>query len=189
MKAEDAIIKAMKRPKGERGLRISRPNDYLSEGHMKKADHDLIVMTDLNNLGHEDWVVIVAYYSMYHASLSLLSKIGLESKDHATTAAILEHFFGEHITRDMIEKFNELKERKDKIELISIEEQYINYLGKAKQARETVQYGISINYKETNIVMNNARKFVNKLKIINGELDEKIMVFIQRRIAELREIA
>src|SRR3989338_7805521 len=125
MKAEDAIIKAMKRPKGERGLRISRPNDYLSEGHMKKADHDLIVMTDLNNLGHEDWVVIVAYYSMYHASLSLLSKIGKESKD--------------------------------KIELISIEEKYINYLWKAKQARETVQYGISINYKETNIVMNNAR--------------------------------
>jgi len=60
MKAEIIIIKAMRRTKKERGLMISRPNSYLSEGHMKKADHDLVVMTDMNRLGHEDWVVICA---------------------------------------------------------------------------------------------------------------------------------
>lgn len=126
---------------------------------------------------------------MYHAALSLLSRIGLESKDHATTAAVLEYFFGEHISREMIEKFNELKERKDKIEAITIEEKYIDYLWKAKRARETVQYGISINYRETNIVMSNARAFVSKLKIVNSELDEKIIAVIQKRINELKEIA
>jgi len=189
MKTEIIIIKAMRRTKKERGLMISRPNGYLSEGHMKKADHDLVVMTDMNRLGHEDWVVICAYYAMYQAATSLLSRIGLESKDHATTAAVLEYFFSEHISMEMIAKFNELKERKDKIEAITIEEKYIDYLWKAKLARETVQYGISINYKEANIVMSNARAFVSKLKIVNSELDEKIVEVIQKRINELKEIA
>lgn len=186
MKAKDIIVKAMKRPERERGLRISRPNDYLSQGHMKKADHNLVVMTDLRKLGHEDWVIITAYYAMYQSALAVLSKIGLESKDHATTVAVLEYFFGEHISRDMVDKFNELKEKKDKIESITIEEKYIDYLWKAKRARETVQYGISINYKETNTIMSNARGFVSKLKIVNNELDDKLVAFIQRRIAELR---
>lgn len=187
MKAEIIIMKAMRRPKKERGLVMSRPNNYLSEGHMKKADHDLVVMTDMDRLGHEDWVMVTAYYAMYQAATSLLSRIGLESKDHATTAAILEYFFGEHISREMIEKFNELKERKDKIEAITIGDKYINYLWKAKLARETVQYGISISFKETNLVMSNARAFVSKLKIVNSELDESIVEVIQKRISELKE--
>ena len=37
---------------------------------------------------------------------------------------------------------------KDMIEDITISEKYINYLWKIKRARETVQYGISISYKE-----------------------------------------
>ncbi|MBI4181788.1 MAG: HEPN domain-containing protein, partial [Candidatus Aenigmarchaeota archaeon] len=113
----------------------------MSEGHIRKADHNLIVMTDLCKLGHEDWVVISAYYAMYQSAMSLLTKIGLESKDHATTAAVLEYFFGEQISRDLIGKFNELKERKDKIEAITISEKYIGYLWRIKRARETVQYG------------------------------------------------
>ena len=189
MKAEDMLINAMRRPEKERGLRITKPNSYSREGHMGKADHNLVVMTDLSRLGHEDWVVIVAYYSMYQAATALLANIGLESKDHATTAAVLEYFFGEHISGDMIEKFNELKERKDKVEAITIEEKYIDYLWKAKQAREAVQYGISINYEETNTIMGNARGFVSKLKIVNSELNDKIVAVIQKRMSELREIA
>jgi uncharacterized protein (UPF0332 family) len=147
MRAEIMILKAMRRPKKERGLVISKPNAYMSEGHMKKADHDLIVMTDMGRLGHEDWVMVTAYYAMYQAATSLLSRIGLESKDHATTSAVLECFFGEHISSDMIAKFNDLKERKDKIEAITIGDRYMEYLWKAKQFRETVQYGISISFK------------------------------------------
>ena len=186
MEAKDIIIRAMKRARGERGLKVSKPNDYLSSGHVKKADHNLIVMTDLSGLGHEDWVIITAYYAMYHSALSLLSRIGLDSKDHATTAAVLEYFFSEHISNEIIEKFNEIKERKDKIDAITIEEKYIDYLWKAKQARETVQYGISISYKETDLIINNARDFVSKLKMVNNELDEKIVEIIQKKISELK---
>lgn len=190
MKAKDMIVKAIKRAKeDERGLRVSKPNDYLSDGHTKKADHNLIVMTDLSKLGHEDWVVVSAYYAMYQSAMSLLAKIGLESKDHATTAAVLEYFFGEQISKDLIGKFNELKERKDKIEAIMIGERYIDYLWKIKRARETVQYGISINYKETDVVMRNAREFVSKIKLVLSELDDKIIEAIGKRIGELEELS
>jgi hypothetical protein len=54
MKAKDMLLRALKRTKEERGLRLITPNDYLSNGHIKKADHNLIVMTDLSKLGHED---------------------------------------------------------------------------------------------------------------------------------------
>jgi uncharacterized protein (UPF0332 family) len=189
MKARDMIVKSMKRSKKERGLRVSTPNDYLSDGHIKKADHNLVVMTDLSKLGHEDWVVISAYYAMYQSAMALLTKIGLESKDHATTAAVLEYFFGEQISKEVIGKFNELKEIKDKIEAIIIKEKYIDYLWKIKRARETVQYGISINYREADAVMRNAREFVSKIKLVIDELDEKFIGIIGKRIKDLEGIA
>jgi hypothetical protein len=65
----------------------------------------------------------------------------------------------------------------------------MEYLWKAKQFRETVQYGISISFKETNLVMGNARAFVSKLKIVDSELDDKIVEVIQKGIAELKEAA
>ncbi len=189
MIAKEILIKAIKRSKEERGLRISRPNEYLSGGHIKKADHNLVVMTDLGKLGHEDWVVITAYYAMYHSVLSLLSRIGLESKDHATTAAVLECFFGEQINKEWILIFNEIKDRKEKIEALTIEERYINYLWKMKRARETVQYGISISYKEIDTAMKSAREFVSKMKLVSNELDERLIGIIDRKVKELTEEA
>lgn len=189
MKAKDIILKAMKRAEKERGLKIITPNNNLSNGHTEKADHNLIVMTDLSKLGHEDWVVITAYYAMYQSAMALLTKIGLESKDHATTAAIIEHFFREQINKDIIGKFNELKQRKDKIEALTINEKYTNYLWNAKSARETVQYGITITYKETDTLMNNARQFVNKIKIVLTELNDKIIETISKNINELKELS
>ena len=124
---------------------------------------------------------------MYQAVTSLLSRIGLESKDHATTASILEYFLGEHISGEMIAKFNELKERKDKIEAITIGDRYIDYLWKAKQAREAVQYGISMSFRETSLAMVNALSFVSRLKVVNGELDEKVVEVIRERIGEMKE--
>lgn len=189
MKTKEMIIKSLKRVENERGLRISKPNFNLSEGHIRKADHNLIVMTDLGKLGHEDWVVVSAYYSMYHATLALLVKIGLESKDHATTVAVLEYFFSEQIRNEMIEKFNALKEKKDKNESMIIGEKYINYLWKIKRERETAQYGIFINHREINNVMNNTREFVKKIKLVLNELDENLINMISKEIKNLEAMS
>ena len=131
MKPKDIIINAFQRyAQLERGLKIIAPNNNLVKAHADKADHNLIVMTDLDKLGHSDWVVITAYYSMYHSAMAVLSKIGLNSKDHATTVAVLEYFFGEKIEKSLLDRFNELK---CKLETVKIEEKYIDYLWKTKK--------------------------------------------------------
>ncbi len=186
MKAKEIILKSLIRAKKERGLKISFPSNYLSQGHIKKADHNLIVMTDLDRLGHEDWIVIVAYYAMYQSALAILSKIGLESKDHATTVAVLEYFFGKQINKNLLEKLNELKDKKDKLELIRLEEKYINYLWKIKGRREIVQYGITTSYKEKNTIMNNTREFVNRTKLLIEEIDEELASIILKEIKRLQ---
>ncbi|MCK5699356.1 MAG: hypothetical protein KAH93_05895, partial [Candidatus Aenigmarchaeota archaeon] len=97
MNSRSILINALKRSGKQRGLRIVKQNNNLCDGHIKKADHNLIVMTDLSRLGHDDWVVVTAYYAMYQSALSLLAKIGMDTKDHVSTVAILDYFFGEHI--------------------------------------------------------------------------------------------
>ncbi len=190
MKPKDIIIKAFQREiQLERGLKIIKPNEDLVKGHIDKADHDLVVMTDLDKLGHSDWVVIVAYYSMYHSSIAMLSKIGLDSKDHATTVAILEYFFGKKIEKSLLDKFNELKEKKEKLETIKLEEKYIEYLWKTKKKRETIQYGVATTYKETDIIMNNAREFVTKIKVLLEEIDDDFIKIVGEEINELRNSA
>ncbi len=175
MKADRVIANALKRARETRGLRTIGPNDRLSESHIRKADHNLIVMTDLNKLGHEDWVVISAYYAMYHASLAVLTKVGLNSKEHAATAAVLEYFFGKEIGRELVGRFNELEER------------YINYLWKVKREREKVQYGVSLSYGEAEGIMKNARDFVSRLKLVRGEIDGEVIAAVGEEISRLKK--
>jgi uncharacterized protein (UPF0332 family) len=186
MKPKIILLNALQRQiKLERGLRVTTTNNELSKGHIDKSSHNLVVMTDLNNLQHSDWVVIAAYYAMYHASMSVLSKIGVDSKDHTTTVAVLEYFFSEKLEKSLLDKFNELKKKKDKLEKLKIEEKYIDYLWKTKKTRETVQYGIQINYTESDIIMSNAREFVTKIKLLLDDIDED---FINIAIKEVQEL-
>lgn len=146
-------------------------------------------MTDLIELKHKDWVVISAYYAMYQSALALLAKIGLESKNHATTAAILEYFFNEQINKALISAFNDIKTKKDKIDAVTINERFIDYLWKIKRARETVQYGISINFEETEIVISHTREFVSKIKVVINELNEELIKAINKEINNLEKEA
>ena len=186
MKPKDIIIKAFQRyAQLERGLKITTPNIDLIKSHVDKADHNLIVMTDLDKLGHSDWVVITAYYSMYHSAMAVLSKIGLDSKDHATTVAVLEYFFGKKIEKSLLDRFDELKEKKDKLETVKIEEKYIDDLWKTKKTRETMQYGVATTYKETDIIIDNAREFVTRIKLLLGDINEN---FVNISVEELKAL-
>jgi uncharacterized protein (UPF0332 family) len=185
VKARDVIVRALRRSERERGLQLGRPSDDVARGHMEKSDHDLIAMTDLARLGHEDWVVIAAYYAMYQSALSLLARIGLASKDHSTTAAVLEHFFGGQVNRQLIQKFNRLEERKEKLEALTIQERYIDYLWEVRRARETVQYGVAVGYRENEAVMNHAREFVTKLKLVASELDDALVEEISKELRRM----
>src|SRR4030042_3154920 len=77
-----------------------KPNDY-----MRKAVHNLDFANWVNDKHkneikekfHEqrffDWVIIIYYYAIYHASLSLIATKGLSSKSHAATLNALILYF------------------------------------------------------------------------------------------------
>ncbi|MCK4730269.1 MAG: HEPN domain-containing protein [Candidatus Aenigmarchaeota archaeon] len=185
MKVQDIIRKALEREKkGVRGLRITKPNISLAKAHMDKADHNLIVMSDLSKLKHTDWVIITAYYAMYHAATSLIMRLGLESKEHAATVAVLEYFFKDKLFL-LLKKFDELKYKKDKIEQLNISEKYLNFFWKVKQTREKAQYGIFTSYRESELIMDYARQFVTKIKLVSEEVDENL---IEQIIEEVKKL-
>ena len=186
MKPKEIIINAFQRESEfERGLRIIAPNEDLAASHHEKADHNLVVMTDLNKLNHSDWVVIAAYYAMYHAATALLSRMGLDSKDHATTVAILEYFFSEKIEKSLLDKFNEIEEQKEKFDKLKLEDKYINYLWKTKKTRESMQYGIETTYKEKDLIIKNAKDFVLKIRLLLEEINDSLIDIIVEEAKEL----
>lgn len=186
MKSKDVLIRIMKRSDKERGIRVMGPDANLSEGHIKKADHNLVVMTDMQRLGHEDWVAITAYYAMYHSAMSLLVRIGLESKDHAATAAALDYFFGKDVSIELLKKFHAARERKDNVSRLAIESRYINKLWKAKREREKAQYGVSMSIGDVGSMAKDARDFASRMKLVIAEMDEKIAEGLVKKVGELK---
>jgi uncharacterized protein (UPF0332 family) len=150
-------------------LRERRLNEHQ---HIKKAKHNLDFgnwvneknKTELPELfGDEkfyDWVVSAYYYSIYHASLALISAKGFSSKSHyATLCAIIWYYHHE----------NKHLEEKD-ILLIkeSIGEEDIEIITKTKELREKASYGISGNF-EVDLVkqaQDNAVYFLKKVDTI-----------------------
>lgn len=185
-KAKGIILSSFKREeRKERGMKITVPDTELAEAHIKKARHNLIVMDDLNRLGHSDWVVIVAYYAMYHGATSILVRIGLDSKDHATTVAVLEYFFSEHIEKGLLEKFNELKEKKENLEQLFIGDEFLNYFWSAKNLRETAQYGTSTFITKNDESISHAKEFILKIRVLLEKLDEDYVKILVEQIKEL----
>lgn len=90
---------------------LSKDNSYknLANKFLQKARHNLITMNILSELNDNkkardllktpedydsnEWVVIIGYYAMYTAAISLLAKIGYRSKNHTATLCVLEEFF------------------------------------------------------------------------------------------------
>lgn len=58
-------------------------------------------------------------------------------------------------------------------------------LKRAKDERETVQYGVSISYKEKDAIVNNAREFVSKMKLVVDQLEDEFIEVIGKEIRKL----
>lgn len=186
MKSKIIIIQALKRKKAkQRGLQLIIPNKELSQGHLNKALHNLQVMTDLHNLQHSDWVVVVAYYAMYHAASAILSYVGLESKEHATTVAVLEYFFSKEIDKQLLEKFQTLKKKKDSVEQLYLDDKFLDYIWQAKILRETAQYGTNTLIPKTEESLTHARDFISAARLLLDKLDEYYISLIQNQMKEL----
>ncbi len=105
-----------------------------------------------------DWVVITAYYAMYHSALSVLASIGYKSSSHTATIVALEVFF---VKKNLLEKefLEKLKQARE------LEEEYVDKLRSARRQRETAQYAVSegTGKDAAEKLLRNAREFVDRI--------------------------
>ncbi len=120
----------------------------LAEPYFQKARSNLITMEILSRVGKhkevlaipkdhstEEWVVVVGYYAMYMAALSLLAKLGFKSKSHTATVVALEEFFVKKklLDKTQLKNFEDVRLRKEEIEK----------LRDVRDRREIAQYSVT----------------------------------------------
>src|SRR3989344_5096620 len=127
-------------------------------GHINKADHNLkFVKSTIELKEFNDWAIVSAYYSIYHASLALCALKGYSTKDHLATLLIL------------IKEFYKKELNKEEIEMISkttIEKEEVLYYIEAKTERKKASYSTEIIFdgKEAEDIQKKAINFINRLK-------------------------
>ena len=132
----------------------------LIQGHLNKADHNLKFVTSTLELKEfNDWAIVSAYYSIYHASLALCALKGYSTKDHLATLLIL------------IKEFYQTKLDKEEIEMVSkttIEKEEVLYYIQSKSQRTKASYSTNTLFdkKEAEDIQKQAQRFVNKVKEI-----------------------
>ena len=130
------------------------------QGHLSKADHNLkFVKSTLELKDFNDWAIVSAYYSIYHASLALCALKGYSTKDHLATLLIL------------IRDFYQKELNKEEIEMVSkttLEKEEVLYYIEAKSERKKASYSTNILFdeKEAENLQEKAINFVNKAKEI-----------------------
>jgi len=129
-------------------------------GHINKADHNLkFVKSTIELKEFNDWAIVSAYYSIYHASLALCALKGYSTKDHLATLLIL------------IKEFYKKELNKEEIEMISkttIEKEEVLYYIEAKDKRNKASYSTLkiFDDNEVETLRIKAISFVNKVKEI-----------------------
>src|SRR3989338_1039224 len=132
----------------------------LVQGHIDKADHNLkFVKSTIELKEFNDWAIVSAYYSIYHASLALCALRGYSTKDHLATLLIL------------IKEFYQKELNKEEIEIVgnaTTEKEEVLYYVEAKTKRTRASYSIQrvFDKNEAESLRTKAINFVNKVKEI-----------------------
>lgn len=113
-----------------------------------------------------DWVIISAYYAMYHSALSALAKIGYKSDNHMATILALEYYFVRQ--KGMLEKkyIKKLKAAR------RLEEDYIERFRAARRRRVAAQYDVeeSFGREEAHKIIDDSVDFLDRLERLIREI-------------------
>ncbi|MFH1249358.1 MAG: DNA-binding protein [archaeon] len=128
----------------------------LSKAHLAKCGNNMEFANYLlENNKFLDWAVVGLYYSVYHASLALLSRKGFSSKDHNATLCFL------------IKNFSDFsKEEIELIDQLSIDRQDIEFYAGLKEERRKASYSTSLLFDLEKVLSlrNRAILLVNKIR-------------------------
>jgi len=141
-------------------IKIESEKEELIKGHLDKANHNLkFVKSTLELEEFNDWAIVSAYYSIYHASLALCALKGFSTKDHSATLLILiKEFYNKELTKEEIELINNS----------TIEKEHILYYVESRKQRSRASYSTKVSFtkEEAESLRLKAIGFVNKVKEI-----------------------
>jgi uncharacterized protein (UPF0332 family) len=129
-------------------------NRKLIQAHIKKAEHNLGILKQLNE-DYNDWKIIGLYYCLYHSCLALLANKGYSSKNHTATLIFLLQEYSQ-ITNEEINLIEELQ----------IKEEDAKFYTQLKQERHNANYSTDIFYDNEKIeeVRIKTVTFLNKVR-------------------------
>ncbi len=134
-----------------------RKNPELAQSHLEKAKHNMgFYKSNKNDSNYQDWLIVVLYYTVYHACLALSANKGYSSKNHEATILLL------------IKEYSLNKEETKLIEDLSINKKDAQMYTQLKKDRHDSSY--STETKFTNSLINKYEKevirFINKVELI-----------------------
>lgn len=129
-------------------------NKKLIQAHIKKAEHNLGILKQLNE-DYNDWKIIGLYYCLYHSCLALLANKGYSSKNHTATLIFLLKEYSQ-ITNEEINLIEELQ----------IKDEDAKFYTQLKQERHNANYSTDIFYDHKKIeeVRIKTVTFLNKVR-------------------------
>lgn len=126
------------------------------------SEEQIQKMIGISGFTQYDWVIIKGYYSMYHAALACLAKLGLKSESHNATILALELYFVH--PGKLEEKYVRALEK------ARLEVDYVERLREAKQERIIAQYNVSMDVEQRSAkwILETAKELVDRLdKLFN----------------------
>lgn len=146
----------------------------LSKIHLDKAFHNLdfanFTIQNSANINkrvddetYYDWVIVIAYYAMYHAAMALLYKMGFKAGTHLATICVL--------CKECLGKTLEKKDIENISSILELSEEEIKEMGRAKERREKASYSGSVSFEKhlAEMTLDDAKKFINKVADILGK--------------------
>lgn len=139
-------------------LRKVRVDLSEAKKHVGKARANLEVMNYLKAGKYFDWVVISAYYSMYHAALALLALKGYEGKDHRCVMTALRKLY---VPAELESQLGEIER------VAKLNNKLVRGLDKVRRKRIAAQYEVAeIEPVDSNWAASSASEFVDKAEEI-----------------------
>ena len=153
---------------GQHIVRKIESSPSLSKIHLDKSYHNLdfanFTVKNQENINRRiedetyyDWVIVIAYYAMYHAAMALLYKMGYKAGTHLATICVL--------CKECLGKTLEKKDIEDISSILELSEEEIKEIGRGKERREKASYSGSVSFERqlAEMTLDDARKFINKI--------------------------
>ena len=143
-----------------------KPDLFQVEQHLEKAERNIAAMEMMFQYKFFDWVIVTAYYSMYHATLAALWLIGLDARSHECAVLAFHTFYAK---KGKVEpKYSEYLERAKELS-----DKYAETLEKVRTLRIEASYGVGeIKSFDASFARTNATDFLTTIKRIVQETKE-----------------